>query len=156
MINPLYAGPIVERFIVGRMRGGLLDDGSPEKALSDEWKSGPTGGKIHRFPAPDTYEYPYVVYSREGGAVSGPVGRGLPVVAGTLRYRVRALTAGFKTSEIERAGEIIVALLDGASGMLEGVFVESYRDSDLILDLPPEGDTVIQQEGAIFSFFVSG
>lgn len=155
-----------KQFVVGRVRGVYVS--KPEDAaLTATLMAGPTGGRIHGWPVPDSVPYPAIVVQRYGSQdVTGPLGRAQPNVASTVRLQVKAICEGYDESPIEEAASILNQLLDGHAAVVDltnpnggsyGTFyVECNRESELLTDLPVEPDgTPFQHMGGIYNFFVS-
>jgi hypothetical protein len=155
-----------KQFVVGKLRGAYSETPDDSEAVA-ELLTGPTEGRVHASPVPDTYPLPFVTFVRYGGGDDpSPIGRNQPTVATTVRLQVKAICEGYDDSPIEAAAAMINRLLDGSSALVDltkqgggsyGTFyVECNRESELLTDLPPEDDgTVYQQLGGVYAFFVT-
>lgn len=166
MIGVAIGTVAAQQFIVQRLRGDL-SDGPTDDALAAELLAGPTGGRVHKIPIPNEYRYPVIGFERYGaGNDSAPIGTGMPSVMTLVRQQVRAICDGYDQSPIEGAADLLDRLLNGKANVVDvtkpeggsyGTFyVECYRESELLTELPPDNDgTVYQQLGGIYAFTVS-
>jgi hypothetical protein len=151
-----------KQFVVGYLRG-TLSDGPDDEELVERLIAGPTGGRVHGMPFPDDFEIPAIGFNRYGAVDStAPIGRGMPTSAATIRLQIRAVCEGYDETPIEEAASILNQLLDGRANTVDlgstlgAYYVECSRESELVIDLPPEEDeTVYQQLGGVYSFYVT-
>lgn len=151
----------VKEFIVGKVRG-TYSEGSDDDALVARIMASSTGGRIHGSPVPDEYEYPFTTFARYGGSDNAtPLGRDRPTTATTVVMQVKTVCEGYDETPIEETAACVDELLNGRTGIVDlgnyGTFqVECSRESELLLDLPPDDDgTVYQQIGGIYEFLVT-
>lgn len=154
-----------QQFVTQRLRGDV-SDGPEDDALVMALMAGPTGGRVHKVPAPNEVLYPMIAFERYGGGDNAtPIGRGMPTVMTTVRQQIKAICEGYDQGPIEEAAMILDQLLNAKSNVidvtkLEGgsygtFYVECVRESELLIEPPIEQDTVFQQLGGIYAFTVS-
>ena len=111
--------------------------------------------KVHKAPVPREVTAPFIVYFREGAADIAPLGRGAQAQASILRYQVKVVDEGYDNAAILPIGEQLDVLLDGSEFTDDrGRELTCSRISELLLDNTAEGDTVYQQVGGIYEFYV--
>lgn len=114
------------------------------------------GTKIHRWPAPRDWDYPFVVYHKEQASDFGPISG--PVTSATITYRIAAMINGYDTTTIEPVVEDIHSVLDGLDATIAGTGL--YVTCERISELPAESDNgpdeeIYTQLGGIYRFMVA-